>query len=154
MNLIHCCLLMTSKCMIPCIIYKCLLRTLREGRRRRRSEGTSSIDKEMQKQKGIWWEVTDGGRREVEHLGKAGGWRGEELEKMGDGDIKRKKGRRWDRGQTEWKQPTQLSASVINNMRPMCDILTRAPARLRPPICYITHSKIHRLPKQDIVFKQ
>ncbi len=88
-------------------------------------------------------------------LGKAEGWRGEETERKGEADTKRKKGRLKDGRQSELKQPRQPGASVINNMRPVCDRGSRAPARLRPWQYYITatHSKILRLLEQDIVLK-
>lgn len=49
-------------------------------------------------------------------LGKAEGWRGKETERKRNVHIKRMKGRRQDRGQTELKQPRQPAASVINNV--------------------------------------
>lgn len=75
--------------------------------------------------------------------------------RMGDADTMSEKGRRQDRGQTELKQPRQRAASVINNMCPMCDRQSGAPAGLGPWICYITatHSNVLRLLEQDIVLK-
>lgn len=108
--------------------------------------GEMAAETEAGAEKGGRWRKTRSGAR----FGEAEGWR---TERTGDADTNGKKGRRYDRGQTEWTQPTRLAASVINNRRPMCDKLSAVPAGPGPPICYITatHSKVLRLLIHDVI---
>lgn len=108
--------------------------------------GEMAAETEGGAEKGGRWRKTRSGAR----FGEAEGWR---TERTGDADTNGKKGRRYDRGQTEWTQPTRLAASVINNRRPMCDKLSTVPAGPGPPICYITaaHSKALHLLIHDVI---
>lgn len=104
----------------PCILYKCLLRTLKEmevdeeewrdiSHRQRDAvrEMTAETD-------GRGQEAADGRRWEVEHLGEAEGWRGVK-DSVDERCRIKEEARQTARQRPAWEQPTRLAASAINN---------------------------------------
>ena len=161
LNLIHCFSFITSKYMSPCLVHKCLLRTLGETW----GVGGLSVSREgccrqRDTVRGMVAEGDAGGRWRRMRSGALGTGRRtaerEEDERKRNAATRRKTGRRRGRGQTELKQPRQPAASVINNMYPMCDRQSGVAADHRPWMLFITASRgnTQRRLEQDIVLKR